>query len=69
MTDKGLEGVVIEHLVSRKGLEVDKAKIEVIQNLPLSADEDLQRFKELTKRFLWSLKHTNVGQTKFIKPN
>ena len=29
------EGVVLRHLVSGKGLEVDKAKIEVIQNLPL----------------------------------
>ena len=29
------EGVVFGHLVSGKGLEVDKAKIEVIQNLPL----------------------------------
>ena len=29
------EGVVLVHLVSGKGLEVDKAKIEVIQNLPL----------------------------------
>ena len=29
------EGVVLGHLVSGKGLEVDKAKIEVIQNLPL----------------------------------
>ena len=29
------EGVVFRHLVSGKGLEVDKAKIEVIQNLPL----------------------------------
>ena len=29
------DGVVLGHLVSRKGLEVDKAKIEVIQNLPL----------------------------------
>ena len=29
------EGVVLEHLVSGKGLEVDKSKIEVIQNLPL----------------------------------
>ena len=31
------EGVVLGHLVSGKGLEVDKAKIEVIQNLPLPA--------------------------------
>ena len=30
-----LEGVVLGHIVSSKGLEVDKAKIEVIQNLPL----------------------------------
>ena len=29
------EGVVLGHLVSAKGLEVDKTKIEVIQNLPL----------------------------------
>ena len=28
-------GVVLGHLVSGKGLEVEKAKIEVIQNLPL----------------------------------
>ena len=38
------EGVVLGHLVSGKGLEVDKAKIEVIQNLPLPA----------TLRDLWS---------------
>ena len=31
------EGVVLRHLVSGKGLEVDKAKIKVIQNLPLPA--------------------------------
>ena len=29
------EGVVLEHIVSSKRLEVDKAKIEDIQNLPL----------------------------------
>ena len=29
------EGVVLGHIISGKGLEVDKAKIEVIQNLPL----------------------------------
>ena len=29
------EGVVLRHIVSGKGLEVDKAKIEVIQDLPL----------------------------------
>ena len=29
------EGVVLRHIVSGKGLEVDKAKIEVIQNLSL----------------------------------
>ena len=29
------EGVVVGHLISGKGLDVDKAKIEVIQNLPL----------------------------------
>ena len=39
------EGVVIGHIVSGKGLEVDKAKIEVIQNLPLpSTVKDLRRF-------------------------
>ena len=29
------EGVVLGHIVSGKGLDVDKANIEVIQNLPL----------------------------------
>ena len=39
------EGVVLGHLVSGKGLEVDKAKIEVIQNLPLPATlRDLRSF-------------------------
>ena len=39
------ERVVLEHIVSGKGLEVDKAKIEVIQNLPLpSTNRDLRSF-------------------------
>ena len=39
------EGVVFGHLVSGKGLEVDKAKIEVIQNLPLPTTlRDLRSF-------------------------
>ena len=39
------EGVVLGHIVSGKGLEVDKAKIEVIQNLPLpSTVNDLRSF-------------------------
>ena len=31
------EGVVLGHLILSKGLEVDKAKIEIIHNLPLPA--------------------------------
>ena len=39
------EGVVLGHIVSDKGLKVDKAKIEVIQNLPLpSTVKDLRSF-------------------------
>ena len=39
------EGVLLGHLVSGKGLEVDKAKIEVIQNLPLPTTlRDLRSF-------------------------
>ena len=39
------EGVVLRHLVSGKGLEVDKAKIQVIQNLPLPTTlRDLHSF-------------------------
>ena len=39
------EGVVLRHIISGKGLEVDKAKIEVIQNLPLpSTVKDLRSF-------------------------
>ena len=28
------EGIILEHLVSGRGIEVDKAKIEVIEQLP-----------------------------------
>ena len=39
------EGVVLGHIVSGKGLEVDKAKIELIQNLPLTSTvKDLRSF-------------------------
>ena len=39
------EGVVLGHIVLGKGLEVDKAKIEVIQNLPLLGTvKDLRSF-------------------------
>ena len=39
------EGVVLGHIVSGKGLEVDKAKIEVIQNLSLPGTvRDLRSF-------------------------
>ena len=39
------EGVVVGHIVSGKCLEVDKAKIEVIQNLPLPCTvKDLRSF-------------------------
>ena len=39
------EGVVLGHIVSSKGLEVDKAKIEVIQNLPQTGTvRDLRSF-------------------------
>ena len=45
------EEVVLGHLISGKRLEVDKAKIEVIQNLPLLD----------TLRELWSfLKHVSL---------
>ena len=52
---------MIGHLVSGKGLEVDKAKIEVIQNLPLPT----------TLRDLWSfLGHVGLYHrfTKVSKP-
>ena len=51
------ERVVLKHLVMGKGLEADKAKIEVIQNLPLLA----------TLRDLWSfLGHVGFYR-KFIR--
>ena len=41
------EGVALEHIISSKGLEVDKVKIEVIQNLPLPGTvQDLRSFLE-----------------------
>ena len=51
------EGIVLGHIVSGKGLEVDKSKIDVIQNLPLPATvQDLRSF----------LKHINFYQ-RFIQ--
>ena len=51
------EGVVLGHLVLGKGLEVDKAKIKVIQNLPLPATlRDLWSFignVGFYRRFIW----------------
>ena len=39
------EGIVLGHLVSSKGLEVDKAKVEVIQDLALPTSiRELRRF-------------------------
>ena len=41
------ERVLLGHIISGKGLEVDKAKIEVIQNLPLPGTvRDLRSFLE-----------------------
>ena len=37
------EGVVFMHLILGKGLKVDKAKIEVIQNLPLRPPYEIYR--------------------------
>ena len=51
------EGVVLGHLVSGKGLEVDKAKIEVIQNLPLPT----------TLRDLWSFQGHVGFYRRFIR--
>ena len=59
------EGVVLGHIVSGKRLEVDKAKIEVIQNLPLLATiQDLRSFLGhfgFYRRFIQDF-------TKFSKP-
>ena len=59
------EGVVLTHIISGKGLEVDKTKIEVIQKLPLpDTIQDLESF----------LRHVNFYQrfiqdfAKFSKP-
>ena len=41
------EGIVLGHLVSSKGLEVDKVKVEVIQDLALT-----KSIREL-RSFLW----------------
>ena len=30
----GSRGVVLDHIVSNKGIEIDKAKVEVIEKLP-----------------------------------
>ena len=39
------EGIVLGHSVSKRGIEVDKAKIEVIENLPsLKCVKDIRSF-------------------------
>ena len=38
------EGILLGHLVSSKGLEVDKAKVEVIHNLVLPKSRELRSF-------------------------
>jgi hypothetical protein len=43
------EGTVLEHLVSERGIEVDRAKIEVIEQLPPPVN--IKR----DSKFFWSL--------------
>ena len=51
------EGVVLTHLVSSKGLEGDKAKIEVIENLPLSTTlQDLRSFLGHAGLYRWFIR-------------
>ena len=39
------EGIVLGHSISRRGIEVDRAKIEVIANLPtLKCVKDIRSF-------------------------
>ena len=49
------EGVVLGHLVLGKGLEVDKAKNEVIQNLPFLLHYEIYRVSEGTLAFTGGL--------------
>ena len=39
------QGIVLGHIVSREGIEVDKAKVELISNLPTpKCLKDIQSF-------------------------
>ena len=57
------EGVVLGHIVSGNGLEVDKAKIEVIQNLPLPILQEIswarRLLSEIRPRLCESLQATH----------
>ena len=65
------EGVVLGHIVSSKGLEVDKAKIEVIQNLSLpTIIRDLRSFLKhvgLYQRSIQDFAKVSKPLTSFLK--
>ena len=64
------EGAMLRHLVSSKGLEVDKAKIEVIKNLPLPTTlRDLKSFLGhvgFYHRFIWDFSKVSKPLTTLL---
>ena len=50
-------------------LSLEKSHFMVQEGIVLGHRVSKHGLEVVTKRFMWSLKHTNVGQTKFIIPN
>ena len=58
------EGIILGHRISRKGIEVDKAKIEIVEKVPPPASEKGIRsflrpcgfLQEVHQRFLYNIK-------------
>jgi hypothetical protein len=71
------EGIVLGHKISEKGIEIDKAKIEVIEQLPpltnvkgihsfLGHGGFYQRFIQNFSQIAWPLTHLLAKDTPFI---
>jgi len=64
------EGIVLGHLVSERGIEVDKAKIELIKQLPPPANiKGIRSFLGhcgLYRRFIRNLSQTARPMTRLL---
>ena len=52
------QGIVLGHEISRRGIEIDKAKVKVIAKLPLPKSiKDIRSFLGYVGLYRWFIKH------------